>query len=57
MKEGIHPDYYQVTNLLQDQQKKISMWRSAPSVIHSTLVSRRQLRLVDVLISSIVSMV
>ena len=46
-----------VTHLLQVQQRKISTLRSAPSAIRSTQASRKQLRLADVLISSIRNMV
>ena len=64
MREGIHPEYYQatvtcnwVTHLLPVLPNLISMWRSVPSVIHSTLDSRKWQQPADVLISSIVNMV
>ncbi len=63
MKEGIHPSYYQAkvvcncgNEFVTGSTKKTSMWRFAPSAIHSTPDSRRLLRLVDVLTSSIVNM-
>ena len=63
MREGIHPEYYQatvttaVTHLLPVLPNLISTWRSVPSVIHSTLDSRKWQQPADVLISSIVNMV
>ncbi len=59
MREGIHPNYYQATvtcncgnTFVTGSTKKISMLKSVLNAIHSTLDSRKQLRLVDVSISS-----
>ena len=58
MKEGIHPVYHQATvtcncgnTFVTGPQRKISTLKSAPNAIHSTQDSRKQLRLVAVLIS------
>ena len=63
MKEGIHPSYYQAkvvcncgNEFVTGSTKQDIHVGFVPSAIHSTPDSRRLLRLVDVLISSIVNM-
>ena len=60
MREGIHPNYYQATvtcncgnTFVTGSTKPESTWKFVQNAIHSTQDSRRQHRLVDVLISSI----
>ena len=60
MKEGIHPAYHQATvtcncgnTFEQVLQTKTFTWKFVQNVIHSIQDSRKQLRLVDVLISLI----
>ena len=64
MREGIHPNYYQAkvvcncgNEFVTGSTKEDIHVESAQNVIHSTQDSRKLLRLVDVLISSIVNMV
>ena len=64
MREGIHPNYYQAkvvcncgNEFVTGSTKASITLKSVPSAIHSIQASRRQLQLVDVLISSIRSTV
>ena len=56
MREGIHPKYYQAKVVCNCGNEFVT-GSTKENVIHSTQDSRKLLRLVDVLISSIVNMV